>query len=201
MFNRLALTAAMLGSLTLTACGDSAPPVADAPALAEVADAPAADAPKPTKAPKPTAAPKVGSLDAPAPMGEPVTVGDGQWTITAATSHGATLTSDNQFQDDLTTAGQFIRISATINNGGKEALSVSSPKVVDSGGREFDATSDAYMWIEDGERCVYENLNPGLTKSCVWIYDLPADATGLALALTDGMFGDPVYAAVEAAAP
>lgn len=161
-------------------------PAADNPAADVATDAPAAEEPTDAPEEEPTAV-------ALAKVGELVLVGDrSEWTVTGVEDRGQTLESGNQFIDNLTTSGRFILVSATTKNVADDADYIGSPKVVDSQGREFDSKTEAMFIIDDVQKCILEKLNPGLEKACAWVFEIPADASGLKLRLSAGLFGDPV---------
>lgn len=163
---------AMIGALafTLAACGGSdSPPASDAPT--EQAAAPV----EPTAEPAPTEEAMPG-------IGAAVPVGDTHvWTVVSAEDKGQTIESGNQFIDNLTTAGRFILVKATVGNKGTDAFYVGLPKIVDGQGREFEPNSDAIMIIDSAEQCALEQVNPGLDKGCTWIFEIPADAAAIKL--------------------
>lgn len=183
MHRLTALTLAAALSLALAACGGSSPtdaPDTSAPDAAPVTEA--TEAPAPTEAP--AAAPGVGVA---------VPVGASHvWTVASVEDRGQTIESGNQFIDNLTTAGRFLLVKATVENKGADAFYVEAPKVVDSAGREFDYNSDAIMIIDSAEQCALEQVNPGLSKGCTWIFEVPADATALRLKVAGGLLDSPV---------
>lgn len=112
-------------------------------------------------------------------VGQDVKVGDIRWKIIEAKDEGQTLNSDNEFIEDKTTSGKFIRITFEIENQSKDMKSFVGLDLVDSQGREFINSSDGLMFIEQDKHCVLENLNPNIVKQCQAIYEVPTDATGL----------------------
>lgn len=157
------------------------------------ADQPAGAATSASAKEEPTEAPAEEPTAALAAIGALVKAGDSaEWTVTGAEDRGQTIESGNQFIDNLTTTGRFIYVSAMTKNVGDDAHYIDTPKIVDSQGREFDNKSEAMFVIEEASQCVLENLNPGLEKACAWVYEVPADATGLKLRLSAGLFDDPV---------
>lgn len=110
---------------------------------------------------------------------------------------GQTLDSGNQFIDNLTTTGRFVRVDFTIKNVGTDASFVDAPKIVDATGREFDTKSEGSSFLEDDKKCILEKINPGLDRPCSWIYELPADASGLTIAVRDNMFGSAQFLATQ----
>lgn len=165
----------------LAACGgsSSAPPANSGAGAAPTKEA---AAPAATEMP-PTAAP----TEAPAAVGSDVTVGGVVWKITKAEDRGKEI--KGEFTSAKTTA-RFVWVEGTVTNKGTEQISISGPKVKDSTGREFETSSDAIMVIPNDKSCVLENANPGISKECIWVYEVPADATGLKLQAGDGkLFG------------
>jgi hypothetical protein len=127
----------------------------------------------------------------PAPIvGQDVLVGEVRWKMLEAQDLGNQLVSDNQFIEPLNTAGKFIRVRFEIENRSKDMQSFIGFDLVDSQGREFTSSSDALMFIDNSETCILENLNPNLPITCMVIYEVPADATGLKAYVGDlSMFG------------
>lgn len=175
---------------------DTAKPAAQATAADSSAPA-AGDAA--TVAPEPAEAADIGSKENPAGMQTPVGDNDGTaWVIGAVEDKGQTIDSGNQFITSPTTSGKFIHLAATIRNLGKDSASITAPKLIDSAGREFDASSEVAMIIKADRHCLFETLNPGLDKTCEWVYDVPTDATGLMLEVhPGGMFSSAQYLAVN----
>lgn len=87
------------------------------------------------------------------------------------------------FQDNKTTSGKFIQLQVGVINSGKDLASITSPKLIDSQGREYtDASTELSAWIPEGfEFFLLTNLQPALPKVFVFLYEVPADATGLRL--------------------
>lgn len=182
----LTLTTAAALAVALSACGGSSPTAApEAGVPGDATSATVADAP--TEAPVATEAP------AAAPgVGVAVKVGDSEWTVDAVEDKGQTLASGNDFIDDLTTSGRFVQVNLRVKGTGADPVTVSAAKVKDSAGREFEANSDAAIMINTDASCIYETINPGLEVGCVWVYEIPADGTGLRLMAVTGMFDSPV---------
>lgn len=124
-------------------------------------------------------------------IGEDVIVGDVRWKILSATNEGQTIKSDNQFIDDLTTAGSFIRIDFEIENLSKAMLTYSGIGLLDDQGRTFTEAANAYMHVPNELSCVLiVNLNPNVPKRCQIIYEVAANAQGFQVTLGDlEMFG------------
>lgn len=122
--------------------------------------------------------PLLTAMPAPA-VGQDVLVGEVRWKILSAESLGNTLISGNQFIDDLTTSGNFVKVRFEIENRSKDMKSFTGLDLIDNRDREYTRSSDAIRFIDNGEECVLENINPGITKICTAIYEVPFDATGL----------------------
>ncbi|MBK7781502.1 MAG: DUF4352 domain-containing protein [Ardenticatenia bacterium] len=151
--------------------------------------APAVDAPADAPADKP-------AEPAAAKIGDAVAFDDTTWTVTAAENKGQKLESDNQFIKSPETTGAFWQVEVKVANTGSDAYMIQKPKVVDDKGREFDTSSDALMILGD-KACLLESINPGLEKSCTWIYEVPADAAGLGLAIKPGLLDKPTMVGLQ----
>lgn len=172
--------------LTALACGNSTTPATPRPTRPP-ADAPATDAPASTEAAPPTEAATVAATYK---TGQDVQVGEVRWKITEAKDIGQELKSDNEFIKGKTTKGRFVSLAFEMENLGKEQKSFAGLSLVDGKGRKFEASSDAFMFIEQEKQCIFENLNPNVIKECQVIFEVPADAAGLSANVGDlEMFG------------
>lgn len=113
-----------------------------------------------------------------------------RWKIISAENIGQTLQSSNQFIDDETTTGKFIRIKGEVENVSGEQLSFSAPKLVDSQEREFSEFSSSFSFIPEDEQIEwYDNFNPNITRAFTEIYEVSSDAEGLKFEVTNlGIF-------------
>jgi len=113
----------------------------------------------------------------PAPgMGMEVVAGKIAWKVTSANPLGRTLKSDNQFIEDKTTSGSFVRVSYRVENRGTDQVYFTAPKLVDSQNREFSDYNEASFFIPQQEQCVLKALNPNVPAECTVIYEIAADA-------------------------
>lgn len=112
-------------------------------------------------------------------IGQDVMVDEVRWRILTAEDMGNLITDDNQFTDDLKTSGKFIKMRFEIENRSKDMLSFIGLDLIDNQGRSYTSSSNTYMFIDDSEMCILENLNPNITKTCTHIYEVPLDAAGL----------------------
>ena len=118
-------------------------------------------------------------------VGEDVQVDEVRWKIIEVVDEGDTIKSGNQFIDDLTTSGKFVRVTFEMENLSKDMLSFAGLNLTDDQDREFIPSSDAIMLIESGQACILENLNPNVPKTCISIYEIPANANGLSAKVSD----------------
>lgn len=74
--------------------------------------------------------------------------------------------------------GVFVIVEIEMKNTGKESFEVSGNlfKLVDSQEREYDTDTDAMIYAENS--VVYEQVDPGVTKKGVLIFDVPKDQSG-----------------------
>ncbi len=153
------------------------------------AQAPAPVAAEPTQPPrvqkqaatKPTAAPKNEGKEEAAKVfkvGQPAKSGDVVWTVTKATKKNK-LTAENM--DPLTPGGVFVIVDLQVKNNGKEAKTVDTSVIhlVDNQGREFQASSDAIMYIPQRQNLFLRQINPGLQAKGQAVFDVPTDAKSL----------------------
>jgi hypothetical protein len=119
-------------------------------------------------------------------VGQDVEVGEVRWRIIEVIDEGQTLRSDNQFIDDKTTAGTFLRITFEMENLSNNLLSFTGMSLIDDQDRRFIASSDVLMFLETDKECIIiENLNPNVPRVCQSIYELPANATGVNAIVTN----------------
>lgn len=117
----------------------------------------------------------------PAHLGEPVTFpGDSTWVVTAASDRGAKLAGAG---GTATTPGRFVQVAFTITNlSKKQDALLDLPALVDAQGRELAPYPQSAQLIPAGAHdLAMAPLPPSLPKAFVEIYEVPADATGLAL--------------------
>jgi hypothetical protein len=133
-----------------------------------------------TSTPTPTRTPTSQPTAQQGAIGQDIFVGDVRWKILSAENRGSILTSDNQFIDDLTTPGKFIRVRLEVENLSNDLLTYGGIELIDSQGRSFVADSDAHAFIPDNEDCsIIENLNPNVPRVCIEIFDVAANSAGL----------------------
>ena len=122
----------------------------------------------------------------PSTIGEVVNVNNIQWTVMDAQSLGSTLKSkyDGFGEDCVANSGTFVKVTVKVKNNTSEMVTVSDLNVYDSQKREFISSSDVYGCVED-ELFILENVNPGIEKTFVAVYEIPTGATELRLKVGD----------------
>jgi hypothetical protein len=108
-------------------------------------------------------------------IGETFTVGSGEQKVEYTIESMDTSDSVGSGISEEEADGEFVVIELTMKNAGKETFEVSDRhiKLVDSQGREYEADSDALLAIEDP--IVYEQLDPGISKTFTVVFDVPPD--------------------------
>ncbi|MEI6775945.1 MAG: DUF4352 domain-containing protein [Chloroflexales bacterium] len=128
---------------------------------------------------------------------EEVFVGDTSWRVNDASL--ASSLSHSGFSANP--HGKFLLVKATVMNNSKTAQTLMAPTVVDAAGREFETSSDVQVAMANAQPCALERLNPGTSKDCVFVYDVPSGTdSGLILKAADlGLFGKTVDIALASA--
>ena len=114
-------------------------------------------------------------------VGQPVKVGDVQWTVTDPKVLGTTLNSTDGFTPPKTAqgGGKFIQVTYKVENLGKEQKTTTGADLEDSKGRQFKAITDGFSYQPQARQLnVLSNLNPNVSQEFDLIYEVPADASG-----------------------
>ncbi|USH45323.1 hypothetical protein SEA_RUTHIEJR_45 [Mycobacterium phage Ruthiejr] len=124
--------------------------------------------------------------DAATPPGS--SVRDGKFEFTVKSVERAKSVSDPTGNPLMTVdaQGEFIVVTLTVKNIGDEARSFSgtNQKLLDRTGREYDANSEADMWMNPGTG----DINPGNQIEVRVAFDVPPGTQPAELALHDSMF-------------
>ncbi|QLH84987.1 DUF4352 domain-containing protein [Halosimplex pelagicum] len=131
--------------------------------------------PTPTATPKPSPTPVP---DRSHQVAEQFVVGDGGKSIRYRVADLSVQSSVGGEYISEEADGEFIVIDLSMTNVANESVSVSSNlyTLVDSQGREYDVDTDAMAVVENP--VIFEQLDPGVGKDGVLIYDVPTDQTG-----------------------
>ena len=146
-----------------------------------------AQTPSSSSTPTPTPIPTVTVYS----IGQDVTVSNQvKWRVLTAKNRGSVLRDSESrlpgFYKDKTTTGKFIEVTFVVENlSGSTQNFVSTPKIVDSQSREFDKAEEYWGYVPKDMDFVGATLQPNIPKQAVVIYELPQDATGLKLKVSD----------------
>ncbi len=89
--------------------------------------------------------------------------------------------------------GVFLLVYITVENIGDEAqaFSGSAQKLYDAKGREFEASAEAAIYLQDS-KSLYEKINPGNSVRGVVLFDIPKNTDPAAIELHDSIFSNGV---------
>lgn len=121
-----------------------------------------------------------------AKVGDTVTDGTFEFTVEKV-EDGVSDVGDEYLNKKA--SGEFTIVHVTVKNVGDaaELFSDTEQKVVDAEGKEYDADSEAGIYIKDND-ALLENINPGNEITAQLVFDTPADVT-LDHVLLFGSFG------------
>ncbi|MCC7304022.1 DUF4352 domain-containing protein [bacterium] len=131
--------------------------------------------------------PASGDFAKPYAKGESVKVGDITWKIVEAKNLGSKLKSTYGGDSCISESGNYIYVKVTATNNTKDMVTVSGLTVYDSEKRELSGASDVFGCIKD-QLFVLENINPGISKTLIQVFEAPKDAKGLVFHATDLKF-------------
>lgn len=120
-------------------------------------------------------------------LNQEVPSGDVVWKVISVKDRGnKLLAKDSRYAviaKDKISQGKFIEVKLVVENRGKDLATITSPKLLDSQGREFtDISFQVMEWIpENMGFYLLENLQPNLPKELIAFFEVPTDATGLQL--------------------
>jgi len=122
----------------------------------------------------------------PKKLNEKITVGNIDWTVVEAQNLGSTLKSKyGQYGTDCNAnSGKFVKVTVKVKNNDKEIRTLTNVDLFDSQKREFKISSDVFGCV-DGDVWILENINPGIEKTYVAVYEVPSDAKNLRLKVGD----------------
>jgi hypothetical protein len=157
------------------------------PELPAADDATPEAAPEPTQPPEPTPEPPTATPEPTQPgIGQDVIVDDEvRWQVVTFDEMGNTLASENILGSDIATSGRYVRVTAETENLTNEAHFIDAAIIIDDQGREFEhiGAMAAISQIPENEHCALREANPSVPLRCTWFYEVPAQATGLTLAV------------------
>ncbi|MBA3474013.1 MAG: DUF4352 domain-containing protein [Rubrobacter sp.] len=119
-------------------------------------------------------------------VGQPVTAGDIEWTVTdARQTDRLSQESFGQFGDTKT--GNFVVVDLLFTNNGNEpsTLSPQSLTLMDSSDRESRPDTDTIGYIPNERNIFLEQVNPGVAQEGTAIFTVAPDASGFRLQVGD----------------
>lgn len=165
---------------------------ADEPAAAESSAEPEGTEP-PERAEEPSQEPAPENEPAPG-VGDTVRVGDFDVTVTEV-EPGLTSIGEDFLAEEP--QGQFVVVRASVTNTGDSAeyFLDGEQQLIDAQDRQHSTSSSAFLM--DEESLWLTEINPGNTVEGALLYDIPADASPVALDVSAGLFTDPVRISLD----
>lgn len=119
-------------------------------------------------------------------LNTPVKVGVFEITVTAVESGIESIGKDFTKVD---AQGQFVRVKLTVKNTGEEGKSfdTSEQHLIDDSDRQHDYSSEA---VVVDQSLFFDKINPGNMIEGTIVYDIPADATAVAIDLAESFLDD-----------
>lgn len=120
-----------------------------------------------------------------------------RWRAVGVEEVGSTLISQNQFAEDVTTTGKFVRVIMEVESRKSEPIFYESPELMDSQGRRYNPFGETPLYISDDTDCHFEQFNPGVTRRCSDFFEVAADAGGYKLVVNNFEWPDAEEAIIE----
>lgn len=120
-----------------------------------------------------------------ASVGEPVTIGDVEWTVTDV------LETDILVSRLGTEEGNFVVVDLTFQNNSNQDITLATPFVtlLDSQGREFEANIEHnFLHVYAEENMFVDHVRPGATKEGKIIFTVEPDSSGFKLQVGEAKF-------------
>jgi hypothetical protein len=133
-----------------------------------------------------------------ASIGDPVSVGDAQWTVTDV------VQSDMLVSRLGTEEGNFIIVDVTFSNNSNQDVTLATPflTLLDGQGREIEADiEDNFLHVYADENMFVDHVKPGATKEGKVIFSVDPDASGLKLQVGEARFASNKTAYIELGTP
>ena len=133
--------------------------------------------------------------EATASIGEPVTIGDVQWTVTGAEQLDELLSIKGEYEQ-----GSFVSIDVTFSNSSNQDVTLATPffALIDSEGREFEpGIENNFTFLYPEENMFVEPVGPGTTKEGKLIFGTAPDSSGLRLQVGEARFASDETALID----
>jgi Domain of unknown function (DUF4352) len=130
-----------------------------------------------------------------ASIGEPVTVGNVQWTVTDAKQQPQLITDSGRTED-----GNFIITDVTFQNNSNQDITLATPFLIlrDDEGNEFEPDIDTnFTFLYPEENMFVGHVEPGATKVGKAIFTVDQDASGFELQAGEGRFASNKLAYID----
>lgn len=134
-----------------------------------------------TPAAKSTAVAQQGTDKNPWPIGMDIKIGEVRWKVLSADVKSQLPQS---YGDPKTAQGKYIVVVAEVENLAKEMKSVTNLDLVDDKGRQFKASNDTFK-LDPKQVMILENINPNMPYQYTTVFDVPKDAAGLMVTVSD----------------
>jgi hypothetical protein len=122
----------------------------------------------------------------PGKIGEAVTLTKSEWTVLDAKNLGQKMKSRAAYiEKDAKTDGKYIQVHTKLTNKASNEQLGMTPKLMDSKGREFGAFDKETWFVPKDAKTLPESLQPAASHDYYTIYEVPADASGLLLKVSD----------------
>ena len=131
--------------------------------------------------------------DADAAVGDVVTLGDVQWTVTAAEQSDELLSINGDYEE-----GNFVIADVTFANGSNQDITLATPflTVIDGEGNEFDADIESnFTFLYPEENFFIEPIGPGTVQEGKVIFSVAPGSSDFRLQVGEARFaaGDTAY--------
>ncbi len=133
--------------------------------------------------------------EAAASIGEPVTIGDVQWTVTDAEQ----LDELQSIKGDYA-QGSFVVVDVTFSNSSNQDVTLATPffALIDSEGREFEpGIENNFFFLYPEENMFVEPVDPGSRKEGKLIFGTAPDSSGLRLRVGEAKFASTETALID----
>jgi hypothetical protein len=130
-----------------------------------------------------------------ASLGESVTVGDVQWTVTDAEKLDELLSLKGEYEQ-----GSFVIIDVTFSNNSNQDLALATPffALIDSERREFEANiGNNFTYLFPEENMFVDPVGPGETKEGKIIFEVAPDSSGFRLQVNGARFASNETALID----
>jgi hypothetical protein len=130
-----------------------------------------------------------------ASIGEPVTVGNVQWTVTDAEQQPELIADSGRIEE-----GNFVITDVTFQNNSTQDITLATPFMIlrDDEGNEFEPDIDTnFTFLYAEENMFVGHVEPGATKEGKAIFTVDQDASGFELQVGEGRFASSELAYID----